>query len=57
MHVSGSSELTYEQEVSIDAEQVKWEKEFGEDVANDMRKLVDEDLADYEYLRSKKLQV
>ncbi|KAF2160190.1 hypothetical protein M409DRAFT_33300, partial [Zasmidium cellare ATCC 36951] len=37
-------------EVNVDVEQVKWEKEFGEEVARGMRKLVDEDLADYEHL-------
>ena len=43
--------------MNIDTEQVKWEREFGEEVAAGMRKLVDGDMEDYEYLRSKKLHV
>lgn len=43
--------------MNVDAEQVKWEMEFGKEIAAGMRKLVDEDMEDYEYLRSKKLHV
>lgn len=49
--------LTWRQEVDVDTEQVKWVEEFGEEVAKGMRKLVDEDMEDYEFLKSKKLQL
>lgn len=43
--------------MNVDAEQVKWETEFGEEVAAGMRKLVDEDMEDYVYLKDRKLQL
>ncbi|KAF7190422.1 hypothetical protein HII31_08136 [Pseudocercospora fuligena] len=43
--------------VDIDVEESRWRHEFGEETAAAMRVLVDADLADYEYLKARKLEV
>jgi hypothetical protein len=36
---------------------VKWKKQFGEETALSIRKMVDEEMPIYEYLKTVKLQV
>ncbi|KAI7369572.1 hypothetical protein KC354_g1833 [Hortaea werneckii] len=46
-----------EENFNIDVETEKWKAEFGEEVGMKLRKCVEAELADYEYLRSFKMEI
>ncbi|RMZ09072.1 hypothetical protein D0862_03732 [Hortaea werneckii] len=46
-----------EENFDIDVETEKWKTEFGEEVGRKLRKCVEAEMADYEYLRSFKLEM
>ncbi|KAF7186493.1 hypothetical protein HII31_12195 [Pseudocercospora fuligena] len=53
--VYGSGEKAMEDTLDLDHETKKWSDEFGEDTAKHLRRLVDEDMPHYEYMKQFKI--